>query len=210
MRKGMVALLSVTMASCAGTSRSIYEPRENALADLAGHVAAQYAIPSESPRGAIRLASFGITQISLLGRSWPALHVRVVLSNGGAEPWSIDARTITLALPGRAPVAPKLVNSDVPELPVARVPRGGAVALDLFYPLPARVAAHQPTSFQVQWQVQTESGPAAGATTFDRETLENAPPESPTAGRAKYWWAMPASAPSSPRASLGRPSASLP
>ena len=202
----MVAVLSVTMASCAGTPRFVYEPRDHALADEAGLVAAQYAIPAESPRGALRLASFGVTEVSMLGRSRPALHVRVILSNGGAETWTVDAREITLALPGRSPTPPGLVNADVRELPVARVPRGGAVAFDLFYPLPRNASARRVPAFEVHWVVRTEAGPVAGATTFDRQTLDDAPPLQLAAGHWHYWWAAPRGERPTARAAVPQPS----
>lgn len=202
----MVALLSVTMASCAGVSRYVYEPRDHALADEAGLVAAQYAIPTESPRGALRLASLGVTEVSMLGRSRPALHVRVIVSNGGAESWTVDAREITLALPGQSPMPPGLANADVRELPVARVPRGGAVAFDLFYPLPRHTGARRVPAFDVHWVVRTEAGPVAGETTFDRQTLDEAPPLRVTAGHWHYWWAAPRAERPTARAEPTQPS----
>ena len=86
----LIAVLSVlVLAGCA--HQYLYQPAEHATGSIGGHVAAEYQIPPTAPQGDVRLASFGLGQLAPAkgsSGSTPALHLRMVVSNNSAEPWT--------------------------------------------------------------------------------------------------------------------------
>src|SRR5687768_5486243 len=70
-------LVSASVAACA--SYSAYVPEERATTTLGGRTAAVYSLPSEgNPQGDLRVASYGISEITRNGKeSGKAIHVRM-------------------------------------------------------------------------------------------------------------------------------------
>ena len=107
MWKWTAILPALVLAGCA--HEYTYQPTEHATGSIGGHVAADYQIPPAAPQGDVRLASFGLGELAPVkgsSESAPALHLRMVVSNNGAEPWSVDTRQQKLDIEGSGPIAP--------------------------------------------------------------------------------------------------------
>src|SRR4051812_16247648 len=63
MKRWWWRIVLLGLCACDPNGNYVYRPEVNARARVAGHVAAYYPIPPESPRGDVRVASFGITSI---------------------------------------------------------------------------------------------------------------------------------------------------
>ncbi len=177
-----LVLLSLGFVACAGR-KYIYRPVTNTGAEVAGWPAASYAIPPETPRGDIRLATLGIVDITPAGASEDvtvrALHLREVIANNSDKPWIVDTREqrVALANDGESRAAYATADPGTPP-PVIEVPPGGKRTLDLFFPLPPRFEdAGELPAFDVIWTVRTEARPVTARTPFER--LEVRPVHSP-------------------------------
>lgn len=189
---GLVALL-IAGAGCSTNSLYSYRPVEQVTSAVEGNPAARYAIPPESPRGDVRIASFGVTDIERSGEpDWAALHLRFVISNdSGAQPWTVDTRQITLELRDKKNrPAPGLVNADEQDLPVVTVPPRQVRTVDLYYPLPEGMEeAEDVPAFDVLWTVQTDTRAVTERTPFERFYIDRSPPEpSVVIGYGASWW----------------------
>jgi len=86
-----------------------YQPAEHATGSIGGHVAADYQIPPAAPQGDVRLASFGLAELRPAngsGDGRPALHLRMVVSNNDAQPWTIDTREQKLDVQSTGSIPP--------------------------------------------------------------------------------------------------------
>jgi hypothetical protein len=141
--------------------------------------AARYRLPESTPRGGVRVASFGLGQVqapagcasSPLADTVPALHLRLTVRNGADErPWTLDTREILLSTSG-PPAHPLFVNTDAGALPLVTVRRGERRTVDVYFPIPAAR-----DRFEVAWRVTTGAGVVAERTPFRREALYNQHP----------------------------------
>jgi len=170
------AALAVGVGGCAPTY--VYQPAQNATAQMHGRLAADYEIPASHPEGDVRLASFGISDVSPEGSpnlKQRAIHVRLVVANNGGQYWSLDAREQRIDLPGAGQMSPAYVGSGQPEtgLPMISIAPGGKRTLDLFYPLPATLqSAKQIPEFDLLWKINTGTQIVAERTPFDRLKIE--------------------------------------
>lgn len=185
--------LSGLLSGCAG-EMYLFEPAEQATATIEGYSAARYAIPPEAPRGDLRVASFGVTDIEQAGGDEvAAIHVRLVISNdSSAGPWSVDTRKVRLEVRGRGDIGAPLVSTDGEGLPVVSVAPGRQRVIDLFYPLPEEMeGASDVPAFDLIWAVRTEAREVVERTPFERIEFERSPRMAATAGAewyGPYWW----------------------
>jgi hypothetical protein len=155
-----------------------YVPEQNATATVRGRVAADYPIPPGAPRGDVRIASYGIAEVSSEGspgETVRALHLRMVLENNSAAAWTLDTREQRVQLDGADTIAAAFAsaNAGVPP-PMVTVPPSGKRVVDLFFALPAALQdAEAIPEFDAMWRVN--AGPAgviAERTPFERLTIE--------------------------------------
>jgi hypothetical protein len=168
-----VVLAVSLLASASGCSTPYaYVPTTNAIATVGNHVAADYAVPPEAPKGDVRIASYGITSVTPHGDGAKAraLHLRLVLANNGATTWTLDTRAQRLDLGGAALLAPAFAsaNAGAPP-PVVTVPPNGKRVIDLFFLLPPGLD-HSPKlpEFDALWRVDTGNRVVADRTPFER------------------------------------------
>ncbi len=186
--RGSFVVGALLLAGCATYA---YVPEQNATGQIRGQPAADYAIPPEAPQGDVRIASFGVTDLATSeSEHVRALHLRMVVSNNGAVPWTVDTREQLAAVPGEGHSRPIFASTDDNRLPLATVAPGGKRTLDLVYPLPASMqkAKHLP-AFDVVWRVDTGGGRVvAMRTPFERVTVEPAYAYGYGAAWEPYWW----------------------
>jgi hypothetical protein len=158
---GVGLLLALGVASC---NQYIYQPEENATAQMGGRTAAIYQIPPERPRGTVRVAGYGVNSKARV------LHVRMVVENNAlGENWAVDPHQLHVELRGMAAVEPVQVVSDSGETQLINVPPRGRRTVDLFYPLPPEAyKASKIPAFDFVWQVQTPGRTVAERTPFER------------------------------------------
>ena len=173
------ALLPLLIA--AGCSpRYTYLPTTNAVATVQGKVAAEYPIPPSAPQGDVRIASYGMTDVSPSKDShevYRALHLRVVLADNSATPWTFDTREQRVELGAREVLPPSFAsaNGGAPP-PLVTVDSNGKRVVDLFFLLPAQLQrADEIPEFDALWHVHTGDGVIAERTPFERFTVEPEP-----------------------------------
>lgn len=174
----------------------VYSPAEQATATMNGRLAARYQIPPGSPRGDVRIASFGVVDLEQPGeqREIPSLHVRMAISNdAGAGPWTVDTRRIQADLRGFGDAGVPMVSSDAAGLPSVTIAPGQQRILDLFYPLPRDMEGEDDLpAFDLVWRVHTDAGLVTERTPFERIDVE---PQQPayftTSWYGSFWWYNP-------------------
>ena len=155
-----------------------YQPAEHATGNIGGHVAADYQIPPAAPQGDVRLASFGLAELapaSGSGDGKSALHLRMVVSNNGAQPWTVDTREQKLDLQSAGSIPPAF--SSTPEgnagLPLVTVGPGSKRVIDLFFPLPPdHESLDSIPEFDAIWNVHAGTQDIVERTPFDRLQIE--------------------------------------
>jgi len=175
----LIAMLPVlVLAGCA--HEYLYQPAEHATGTLGGHVAADYQVPPAAPQGDVRLASFGLGELApAKGTSdpTPALHLRMVVSNNGDQPWTLDTREQKLDIEGSGPTPPAFSTTSEGNggLPLVTVPPGSKRVVDLFFPLPPnQQSAGSIPEFDAIWNVHTGTQDVVERTPFDRLQIEPA------------------------------------
>lgn len=172
MRQITILACAFAVASC--TPSYIYRPAANATATIKGRVAADYPIPPTVPQGDLRLASFGMSEISpstAASAKQMAVHLRMVVADNSPAPWTLDARQQIVALPDGQRLAPALVTTREGQagLPLVTVPAGGKRVIDLFYALPPSIqSASTVGQFDVVWDIDTPQQRVTERTPFDR------------------------------------------
>lgn len=182
---GIVSLLS----ACAPAY--VYKPDENATASIRGRTAAFYQIPPAAPRGDVRIASFGITDITLPGAAAKAvvraMHLRLVVDNNSDQSWSIDSRLQRIAIAGEGESTPAYGAAEGAG-PLVQIPPAAKRHVDLFFPLPARMQrAGKIPRFDAIWQVATPTGVVKERTEFERLRVEPTADDYVTAQEAAYY-----------------------
>jgi hypothetical protein len=172
----------------------VYVPATNTGADVAGIPASDVAIPPESPRGDVRVATFGISDIEPQGAPEGgrvrALHLRMIVANNDQRPWTVDTREQRLALEGRGESRAAYASADAgTPPPLVTVPAGGKRTIDLFFPLPADMEkASELPQFDAIWTVHSDARPVTERIPFERLQVE---PPSAYAYDWGYWGAPP-------------------
>lgn len=180
--RSMVAIAAL-VTGCAASPRYAYRPTAqtklaDAPGDVAGAEAADYRVPRLAPRGDVKVATLGVTTTKLLdGRTVHALHVRLVVHNGAADVWMVDAGDQTLVLDGTARLQPVLARCDGDAMRLAVLEPGDTRTVDLYYELPAPItgAAAVPAA-ALDWRVTTTAGVIAHErSAFERHALPPPP-----------------------------------
>lgn len=169
MQTTFISLFALALGGCA--ANYAYVPQQNATAQVAGQPAADYSIPPEAPQGDVRVASLGLTRVGTqAGERVTAMHVRMVVANNSATPWTVDAREQLGVIAGEGQVRPIFASTDGGTLPRVEVEPRGKRTIDLFYPLPAGLQkARRLPEFDLLWKVDTGGGRVvAQRTEFDR------------------------------------------
>jgi hypothetical protein len=178
MSKWVATLSALTLAACA--HEYTYQPAEHATGKIGGHVAADYQIPTAAPQGDVRLASFGLGELAPAkgsNDSASALHLRMVVSNNGAQPWTVDTREQKLDIKGSHPTPPAFSTTSEgnADLPVVTVAPGSKRVIDLFFPLPPnQQSAGSIPEFDAIWNVHAGTQDVVERTPFDRLQIEPA------------------------------------
>lgn len=174
----LLSLASLLLAiGCA--SEYAYFPTTNATATIQGLVAAEYPIPPDAPQGDVRIASYGIAEVSPARnphQTLRALHLRVVVANDSATPWTFDVREQGLDVAGRGLLAPAFSSASAGgQPPLVTIDPKGKRVVDLFFVLPPDLQrASAIPEFDALWRVSTASGPIAQRTPFERLLVEPA------------------------------------
>jgi hypothetical protein len=174
-----------------------YVPDANANATVDGRAAADYPIPPEKPEGDVRIASFGFADLG--DASAPndalhavrALHLRIVVANNSAKPWTLDTREQKLDMQGFGKSSPAFASADQgTRPPIITIDPAGKRVVDLFFPLPidGQTAGKLP-HFDALWRVHTDTQVVAERAEFDRIVL--APVRTAIDYGPSYWWAPP-------------------
>lgn len=151
----------------------IYVPTTNATADVRGRVAADYAIPPQNPQGDVRLAPFGLTDVSSPSHpneKFRAIHLRAVIANDGSTQWTFDTSEQRLDLEGHGPIAPAFASANAGSPPPnVTIPPNGKRTVDLFFLLPPNLQhASEIPEFDALWRVNTNPTVVARRTPFER------------------------------------------
>jgi hypothetical protein len=179
-------------AGCVPEAQYVFHPAEQATAVVAGHPAARYDVPPESPRGSVRVATFGVRSLATSSGVERTLHVRMTIANNNdTGPWQLDADALRVAYSSGEQAAPLCVNARAASAPNVVVEPGDAAVVDAWFPLPAGAeGAAQVPRFDLAWQVSTPERDVAERTPFERIRIE---PELASAGGADLgtwpaWW----------------------
>lgn len=170
-----------------------YRPAERDLVPVQGVAGARYPIPPERPEGELRVASFGMQELSPStgGPALPALHLRMIVANNGdTTPWTVDTRQTLIEIAGEGSSPAVYLNADVGGLPVLTIARGEQRVIDFFFPLPGGMQSTGAVlRFDVKWQINTGARPIAGRTSFDRFEPPNRETRVALAvGWGPFWW----------------------
>jgi hypothetical protein len=190
-RHAVVASLAIFAFGCTQPYTYLYRPSVNATASTDGYPAARYPIPLNAPKGDVRVASFGVTEVGHeQGPDLPSLHIRLAIANNaGQTTWTVDTRDVRVELRGEQPRGPAFANAEAGGLPVVGIPPEQQRTIDLFYPLPKeRDEPEDIPAFDVLWKVQTDEGMVAERTPFEQLQIERVPPVHLRVGLASYWW----------------------
>jgi hypothetical protein len=170
-----VLLCSAAVGACAETEQYIYTPAVNANARADGVSAAHYPVPAEAPKGDVRVASFGLTQVEPVGGGPKSsvLHVRMIVANNAdSQAWTFDTQNVRASIPGAVQLRPAFVNTDAGTPPTLIITQGQQRVVDLFFPAPAGMdRADRVPGFDVSWQIETSSGLIAQRTPFERQQI---------------------------------------
>jgi hypothetical protein len=187
-------------AGCATNSDFIYQPSEQATAQVSGRPAARYGVPPEKPMGDVRVTAFGVKDVHppKPAPKEPVVTTRLVIANNSdPTPWTLDTRQQALLLPPSPQrITPVYANSDAGPGPIITIYPGQQRTVDLFFPLPKGMdKASKLPDFDLAWQVDTSSRLVAERTPFERQSLvplyTTTVYDTPFAfapGWAPYWW----------------------
>jgi hypothetical protein len=174
-----LAISALGAIGCGTTTTLAYVPATNATSAIYDHAASGYAIPPQAPQGEIRVASYGIEQLTpgeAPDQHVGSLHVRLQVLNNSPKQWVLDTREQQLTIEGRATSTPAFASASpdpdsVP--PVVAIAPHGSRLIDVFYPLPPDMqSAEKIPAFQFTSKVYTDQGPIAEVTPFQRVEVE--------------------------------------
>jgi hypothetical protein len=161
------------LSGCSATYAFV--PATNASSAIYGHAATDYAIPPQSPHGNLRVASYGIEQLSprdAPDQSIGALHVRVLVADMSEVPWTFDIREQRLAVPGRPASTPAFATASPAagsSPPVVTIAPKTTRLIDLFFPLPPDMQqASDLSGFELSSRIGTDQGVVTETTPFAR------------------------------------------
>jgi hypothetical protein len=178
-KKWFVLLGCLALAAC--DPEYAYVPTSNPTAVVSGHVAADYGVPPEAPCGDVRVASSGFSRVPLDGQSESVtddhpltLHLRLLVRNESATPWTIEAGAQRVEFEGFGSIAPSFAVADRSSASSPRtvtVFPGTRRSLDLYYFVPDELAEDAEESiplFVASWQMKVGQRKVHGQTMFER------------------------------------------
>lgn len=160
----------VALAACS-SPRYVYSPTVVTAAEVGGLGAARYVIPKDAPAGELRVYSLGIVEArDRSGATIPAVHVRLVVRNGGREAWVVDGKEQRLELdPSKEPRLLHATTADSAPAPFVTIPAGTERLVDLFFPMPEnRRATADLVSFDALVVVRAGSAVVTERVEFER------------------------------------------
>lgn len=172
MRIAWTTALAALVAGCA-TEATVYRPLAPNVIQVDGKEAATYAVPPSTPKGDVRVLSFGGEQLSGAGQPALYLHLRLWVHNANdGLAWTVESGEQVLEYVGRGSVRPSFAAGPDgrPRIDVAP---GSEAALDLYYLLPAQ---DDPLRATLWWNIHRGDQTVAETTTFDRVSGRYAEP----------------------------------
>jgi len=181
----LFATLLVAATGCAAHYAYVPQPPTTSVQTF-GRDAALYEIPAQSPHGELRVISYGIEQLaagdpddpqSADAPAFSTLHVRVVVSNTGQKPWTLDTREQQIVLEGHGASAVAFAAADregnASQPPLVKIFFGETRIADLFYALPPDVQKPDVLpGFRAITKIHTDGVAADGTPADDVVTLE--------------------------------------
>lgn len=192
MKHTLSFLLAVTICAC-GSTNYAFVPANGPSASLDGRPAAGYAIGAQPPTGDLRVASWGVEDLSPndgSGQTISALHVRVLVTNPGGPAWTLDTREQGMSLQGRGSSTPAFATAnpgDGSSPPVLTIAPQSTRLVDLFFPLPDD--AQSPGSipaFETTTRIHVGAALIAQVTPFARIETDDVDTYQPV-GTYAYW-----------------------
>jgi hypothetical protein len=185
----LVTAAAALLGACEGNY--VYRPEAQPTARWSGGQAAQYQIPPEEPAGELQIASFGVSRVKPqageVGDAQRALHVRMVATNDGAAPWTIDTRKQQIDIRGVGQTGPLWARVHGSVAPLVTVPARDRRIIDLYFPLPEDMQhASRIPQFDLLWRVDVAGRMVAERTPFERLRVERV---YAVAGPYEYGWA---------------------
>lgn len=191
--------LALLLAGCAASDYA-YVPAQAPTAHVGGRVAADYPIPAQSPKGQLKVLSYGVVSAGTDSgdNARPALHVRLVVTNSSARPWSLDTREQQVTIAGHPGIGVAFASASPggAQPPLVDIAAGKSRTLDLFFPVPANDdSASAVPGFDLRWRVNTGEAIFVGATQFDRTEVSEEVDQAYVAGPydycLEYYWCGP-------------------
>ncbi len=142
-----------------------------------GGVAADYPIPKDSPRGDLRIASYGLVDVGPQSQSdkrIQAVHLRMTVINNSDLPWTLDTRQQRIDVEGYGTSVAAFASANAGSSPpTITVPAKGKRVVDLFFPLPAQLQkAEQLPALEAVWSVQTDDELVTDRTPFEQIAVQ--------------------------------------
>jgi hypothetical protein len=193
MRNAIVVLMgALGAAGCASEAQYTFRPAEQATALVGGQPAARYAIPPESPRGTLRVATCGVAGVDTTSGTVHTLHVRLVVANNNdTGPWEVDADALRAVYASGDVLAPIFINTSTPDAPEVRIAPGESATIDAYFPLADGVQGPEGVPrFDLLSKVRTPEREVVERTPFERIRIEPvvAANTSYTLGMWPVWW----------------------
>ena len=169
--------VSVLLVAPGCASTYAYIPTTHANAIVHGRAAAEYPIPAGAPQGSVWITSYGLADVSpesVDGGLFHALHLRVVLADNGATPWTFDTREQRLELHDGTVLPAAFVSANAgapPPLMIVEPQHKRVVDLSFLLP-PALQDAEEIPEFDAVWRVTTNAGAVVERTPFERLVLD--------------------------------------
>jgi hypothetical protein len=165
---------------CCAPARYFYAPVQTTSADLEGAPAAIYEMPSDSPRGDVRIAMLGVAALrpgGLEDSTLSAIHVALAVSNRSNERWTVDPSEghLTLVMNHERSDIYATTAEIARTSPVVIPPRSTRT-IDLYFPLPLTLQKENKLPpFEVVWSVHIGSRAITQRTPFQRFLGESSP-----------------------------------
>ena len=163
-----IALMAVTLAGCA------HERITSPASERSTPGQVSYTL---FPGGDVAVAVVGYDRVERRAydqTSFPALRVRMTLTNRGTQPWTVQPREQIAFIEHYGPSMPASVSQGV--LVVAP---GETRALELFYPVPSTGFAQlPPQQLSLQWRVRLPGGVVGDRARLDHELASIPAPRS--------------------------------
>ncbi len=139
--------------------------------------AADFMIPAGSPRGDLRVASYGLVDLGPQNKTderASAIHVRMTLTNDSDVQWTLDVREQRIELGAHGTSVAAFASADPgSEPPLVTVEPKKRRIVDLFFPLPTILQKQEDLpAFETLWRVHTGETVADGRASFDKIAVQ--------------------------------------